>query len=111
MAEPATTTIFGYKPAMVIFAIIGSALSLQFAKKLNWWQGIVTVFTGALIAIVAVPAWFDYKHTSATQPMENAASFFCSFFAMAIIAMIFRAFEKLDIAEKINKLIDKKMGL
>ena len=96
---------------MIIFAVMGSALSLQFAKKLNWWQGILTVATGAIIAISAVPAFFEVREIEYSQFVENAASFFTAFFGMAIMAIIFSMFEKLDFASKVNEWIDKKLGI
>jgi len=121
MTEPVTTTIFGYKPSMIAFAIIGSAISLQFAKKLTWWQGIVTVASGFLVSVVAVPGYFEYKTMLAkrtdvaipeyTAGLENAASFFTALFAMALIAMIFGTVDKLDLPAKMSKFIDKRLGL
>lgn len=121
MSDPITTTIFGYKPSMIVFSIIGSAISLQFAKNLSWWQGIVTVASGFLVSVVAVPGYFEYKvikaiEAGSTAPkyslhLENAVSFFTAMFAMAVISMIFKSFDKLDMASKISKAIDKKLGL
>ena len=121
MTEPVTTTIFGYKPSMIAFAIFGSAISLQFAKKLTWWQGVFTVASGFLVSVVAVPGYFEYcimKAKKATLPLpeytagfENAVSFFTAMFAMALIATVFTTLEKLDLPAKINKLMDKKLGL
>ena len=121
MADPITTTVFGYKPSMLAFAVIGSAISLQFAKKLSWWQGIVTVSSGFLVSVAAVPGYFEYRTMQAIEAgkdapeysmyFENAVSFFTAMFSMAVIAMIFGAFDKLDISGKISKALDKQLGL
>lgn len=121
MTEPVSTTILGYKPSMIAFAIIGSAISLQFAKKLTWWQGVVTSASGFLVSVAAVPGYFEYTVMKAkkagtaipeyTTGFENAVSFFTALFAMAIIAMVFGALDKLDLPAKVSKFLDKKLGL
>lgn len=121
MSEPVTTTLLGYKPSMIAFAIIGSAISLQFAKKLTWWQGVVTVASGFLVSVVAVPGYFEYKLMQAksagkalpeyTAGFENAVSFFTAMFAMAVIAMVFGTLDKLDLPGKLDKVLNKKLGL
>ena len=119
--EPGSTTILGYKPAMMILALIGSALSLQFAKGLKWWQGIMTVLSGFCVSVVAVPGYFEFKKMAAvakgldapTFPpsLENAASFFIGMFSMAVVSLIFVALEKVDFPDKVSRFLDKKLGI
>lgn len=103
-------TIFGYKPFAVVVAIAGSALSLQFAKTLTWKQGIVTATTGALIAVIAVPAFTEWQNMSSGQNVENALSFFTALFGMAIASAIFKAIDNIDIGGIINARIKKLLG-
>ena len=119
--DPSSTTIFGYKPAMMILALIGSALSLQFAKGLKWWQGILTVLSGFFVSVVTVPGCFEFMKMRAmakglevpTFPpsMENAASFFIGMFSMALVSLIFVGLEKVDFPDKVSRFLDKKLGI
>lgn len=44
-------------------------------------------------------------------PIENAISFFIAMFAMALISMIFKALDKLDLARKVHEYIDSKFNI
>jgi hypothetical protein len=86
MDQP-TTTIAGVKLATLLFAFLGSCVSLSYANEMTRVQMVTAVVSGVAVAVSAAPLVLHYLVLDDT--LERAVSFFLGLVAMRAIPVLF----------------------
>lgn len=98
-------SLAGIKYATLIFALIGSAVSLSYAKEMTRFQMFVAIISGTAVSVSATPLVLQYLGMS--DSLERAIAFFAGLVAMRFIPVLFAWVDRLrDI--KLPNLPDRK---
>lgn len=82
----------GLKLAYMIAGFAGGVVSLRYIKDLNWWQGLLSVATGALVANYMTPILQFYLKMP--ESLEFGCAFIVGFIALNLMGGIFRRSEQ-----------------
>lgn len=84
--------IAGIKIATLVFAFVGSAVSLSYAKEMTRGQAVTAVIAGTTVAVAGAPLALHYL--GLPDPFERGVGFFAGLVAMravpALLAVVDR---------------------
>ncbi len=86
-------TVTGIKFATLLFAFLGSAVSLSYAKEMTRFQMLVAIISGTAVSVSATPLVLHYL--TLTDSMERAIAFFAGLVAMRFVPVLFAWVERL----------------
>lgn len=89
----AEESLAGIKYGTLIFAFLGAAVSLSYAKELTRPQAVTAVLTGTAVAVMATPMALHYLDLPAS--LERAVAFFAGLAAMRAVPVLFDLIDRL----------------
>lgn len=89
----ATDSVAGIKYATLIFAFLGSAVSLSYAKEMTRSQALTAIVVGTLVSVMATPLVLHFL--GLTDSLERAIAFFAGLAAMRAVPVFFSLIDRL----------------
>lgn len=86
-------TLAGIKYATLVFAFLGSAVSLRYAKELTRFQMFISIIAGTAVSVSASPLVLHYLNLS--DSLERAIAFFAGLFAMRGVPVLLSLVDRL----------------
>ncbi len=87
MDQHTLETLTGVKVATLVFAFIGSAISLRYTKEMTKFQMVTALLTGIAVAVAGAPLALHYVVHDET--LERSVSFVLALCAMRLIPTAF----------------------
>lgn len=91
--QSAADSVAGIKYATLIFAFLGAAGSLSYAKEMTRTQAVTAVVTGTAVAVMAAPVALHYLGLPDT--LERAIAFFAGLGAIRAVPVFFSLIDRL----------------
>jgi hypothetical protein len=82
----AVENIAGVKVATLVFAFLGAAVSLSYAKEMTKGQAVTSVLAGTAVAVSAAPLALHYL--ALPDPFERGLAFFAGLVAMRAVPVL-----------------------
>jgi len=89
----ATGSVAGIKYATIVFAILGTAVSLSYAKEMTRSQVFTAIGAGTLVSVMATPLILHYL--GLPDSLERAIAFFAGLAAMRAVPVFFSLIDRL----------------
>lgn len=89
----AEDSIAGIKYGVIIFAFLGAAVSLSYAKEMTRGQAVTAMLTGTAVAVMAAPVALHYLDLPPS--LERAVAFFAGLAAMRAVPVFFTLIDRL----------------
>lgn len=89
----APDAVAGIKYSAFLFAFLGAAISLSYAKEMTRGQALTAVFTGTIVAVMGAPVAQHYLGLPDT--LERAVTFFAGLAAMRLVPVGFALIDRL----------------
>ena len=93
LQPPGADSVAGIKYVTLVFAFLGAAVSLSYAKEMTRPQAVTAIATGAAVSVAATPlllhvlGWPD--------SLERAIAFFAGLAAMRAVPVFFTLIDRL----------------
>lgn len=89
----AADSVAGIKYSVLIFAFLGAAISLSYAKEMTRTQALTAIATGTLVAVMGAPVALHYL--GLPDSLERAIAFFAGLAAMRLVPVGFALIDRL----------------
>ncbi len=86
-------SVAGIKYATLIFAFVGAAVSLSYAKEMTRPQALTAIIVGTVVAVMATPLALHYLGLA--NELERAIAFFSGLAAMRSVPVFFSLIDRL----------------
>ena len=90
---PDADSVAGIKYATLVFAFLGAAVSLSYAKEMTRPQAVTAIATGASVSVAATPLMLHYF--GMPDSLERAVAFFAGLAAMRAVPVFFSLIDRL----------------
>lgn len=91
--SPGPDSVAGIKYSVLIFAFLGAAVSLSYAKEMTRAQALTAVVTGTAVAVMGAPVALHYL--GLPDELERACAFFAGLAAMRAVPVFFSLIDRM----------------